>query len=300
MRVLVPDYGPFQELSVPEVEIVTYAPGETPAGEADGLVLWMVGRDEAKRLMETRGLRWVLTLTAGIDHVKGGLPDGVTLYNANALHDRAVAVHVVTGLLGAARGLHRFRDLQRDSQWARLKPDISGLYTLDGQKVVIWGYGHIGKIVEELLTPFGAKIYGLTSKTEADLVEVRLQEADWIILLLPSTERTRGIVNAELLSTLKKGVWLSNQGRGNLIVNDDLLSALRSGQVGGAILDVTDPEPLPAEHPLWREENVIITPHVAGMTMDMYERGAAYTRNFLLMQSQGQEPEGRVDMERGY
>ena len=203
---------------------------------------------------------------------------------------RAVLPH----MLAAGRGLHRFRDAQRAGEWRRTSIPESGLSTLDGQKVVIWGYGHIGRLVEELLTPFGARVYGLTSRTEPDLVDYRLAEADWVVLLLPSTERTRGIVDAERLAALKPGVWLSNQGRGNLIVTGDLLAALDSGQVGGAVLDVTDPEPLPAGHPLWGRENVVITPHIASSTSDLPERGAAYARSFVLDLLQGRTPEGEV------
>lgn len=301
MRILVPDLPDFRALSVPGVELDFYSRDHVPAGEADGVVLWMAGSKTRDELLQLPGLRWLLTLTAGIEHVAGQLPPGVALYNAHALHDRAVAVHVVAGMLAAMRGLHRFRDAQARAEWQRFaSPAESDLHTPDGQKVVLWGYGHIGKIVEQLLQPFGAEVYGITSKTEPDLVEYRLAEADWVVLLLPSTEKTRGIVNAELLGKLKKGVWLSNQGRGNLIVTADLLAALKSGQVGGAVLDVTDPEPLPADSPLWSQPNVIITPHIASTTADLITRGAAYTRDFLLELAQGREPEGKVEVGKGY
>ncbi len=265
------------------------------------MVLWLASGATRDQLVQVPGLKWVLTLTAGIDHVVGQLPPGVALYNANRLHDRAVAEHVVAGMLAAGRRLHHFRDAQHRAEWASPRlPSESGLRTLDGQNVVIWGYGHIGKLVERMLQPFGAKVFGITSKTEPDLAHYRLAEADWVVLLLPSTEQTRGIVNAELLGSLKKGVWLSNQGRGNLIVKGDLLSVLQSGQVGGAVLDVTDPEPLPAGDPLWAQPNVIITPHIASSTTDLVARGAALTRDFLLNLIQGREPEGRVAAGRVY
>ncbi|AXG98801.1 hydroxyacid dehydrogenase [Deinococcus wulumuqiensis] len=301
MRVLVPDLPAFRALarpgdtSLPGADLAFYS-NETgvPRGEAQGAVLWLANAATRDALLGTAGLKWVLTLTAGIDHVQGKLPPGVRLYNAHRLHDRAVAVHVVAGILAASRGLHRFRDAQRGGEWTRTSIPDSGLSTLGGKRVVIWGYGHIGKLVEELLTPFGAQVYGLTSKTEADLVDYRLAEADWVVLLLPSTDRTRGLVNAERLAALKPGVWISNQGRGDLIVTGDLLAALDTGQVGGAVLDVTDPEPLPAGHPLWERENVVITPHVASTTTDLLERGAAYARSVILDLLQGREPEGEV------
>lgn len=300
MRVLVPDLSDFRALTVPSVELAFYRRGDVPPGEADGVVLWLTDTGTRDALLKVPGLRWLLTLTAGIDHVQGVLPPGVQLFNANALHDRAVAVHVVTGMLAAMRGLHRFRDAQREGYWLKVFPPESNLHTLDGLKVVLWGYGHIGRIVDDLLAPFGMITYAINSRTEPDLLEYRLREADWVVLLLPSTEQTRGIVNAELLNKLKPGAWLSNQGRGNLIVTDDLLAALDSGHLGGAVLDVTDPEPLPDGHPLFAQENVIVTPHIASTTTDLLKRGAAYTRNFLLDLTQGREPDGLVAADRVY
>lgn len=301
MRVLVPDLPAFHALAqpgdthLPGTELAFYSnKAGVPAGEAGGAVLWLANAATRDALLAVPGLKWVLTLTAGIDHMRGRLPAGVRLYNAHRLHDRAVAVHVVAGMLAACRGFHRFRDAQARGEWLSKPIPQSGLRTLDGQKVVLWGYGHIGRQVEAMLQPFGAKIHGLTSRTEPDLVDYRLAEADWVVLLLPSTEKTRGVLNAGRLATLKPGVWISNQGRGDLIVTDDLLAALDSGQVGGAVLDVTDPEPLPPGHPLWTRENVIVTPHIASTSTDLQERGAVYARSVILDLLQGREPEGEV------
>jgi len=181
MRVLVPDLPAFHALAqpgdtfLPGAELAFYSNDKgVPDGEAQGVVLWLANGATRDALLSVPGLQWVLTLTAGIEHVQGKLPQGAALYNAHRLHDRAVAVHVVAGMLAASRGLHRFRDAQQRGEWVRTSLADTGLSTLDGQKVVLWGYGHIGKIVEELLAPFGAQVYGLTSKTEPDLVDYRL------------------------------------------------------------------------------------------------------------------------------
>ncbi|MFC5847967.1 NAD(P)-dependent oxidoreductase [Deinococcus petrolearius] len=305
MRALLPDLPEFRALNesggVPGAELAFYRSGDLPAGDADGAVLWMVDAQTRGHLLKTPGLKWALTLTAGIDHVRAQLPQGVALYNASRLHDRAVAVHVVAGMLAAERGLPGFRDAQRRGGWAPpATPGASGLRTLDGLKVVIWGFGAIGRIVGDLLAPFGAQVEGIRSGTPGAERERLLAGADWVVLLLPSTPQTRGIVNAGVLSALKPGAWLSNQGRGNLVVTDDLIAALRSGHLGGAVLDVTDPEPLPAGHPLWALPHVLITPHVASTTTDLVARGAALTRDFLLDLAQGRDPEGRVAEGRAY
>ncbi|OLV17615.1 NAD(P)-dependent oxidoreductase [Deinococcus marmoris] len=301
MRVLLPDLPEFHALSghdehgVPGAEFAFYSQDHVPGEAAEGVVLWLARGETREKLLRTPGLKWVLTLTAGIDHVQPHLPPGVALYNANRLHDRAVAVHVAALMLSAMRGLHHFRDAQHEGRWSSARnPNDSGLHTLDGQNVVIWGYGHIGHLLEGLLTPFGAEVSGIRSSTPDLQRDGLLSRADWVVLLLPSTSDTRGIVNAELLGRLKPGAWLANAGRGNLIVTDDLLAALDSGHLGGVALDVTDPEPLPEGHPLWGQKNVIITPHIASTTTDLVARGASLTRDFLLTLQQGQEPEGRV------
>ncbi|MFC4425649.1 NAD(P)-dependent oxidoreductase [Deinococcus navajonensis] len=307
MRVLLPDLPEFRALDRQDhrgftgVTFLPYGRDHVPSGAADGAVLWMTGADTRRRLLATPGLQWVLTLTAGIDHVQGDLPASVRLYNASRLHDRAVAVHVVAGMLSVARGLHRFRDAQRQGRWdSPGSPATSGLGTLDGLKVVLWGYGHIGREVEAMLGPFGAQVAGIRSATPPEERDDLLAQADWVVLLLPSTPETRGVVDAALLARLKPGAWLSNQGRGNLIVTADLLAALESGRLGGAVLDVTDPEPLPGDHPLWSQPNVIVTPHIASTTSDLVVRGAQLTRDFLLDLQRGHEPPGRVAPDRLY
>lgn len=303
-RVLLPDLPEFRALSaegVPGFTLEPYRRGEVPAGSADGVVLWMTDAATRDALLRVPGLNWVLTLTAGIDHVQGALPPGVALYNASRLHDHAVATHVLAGMLSAERGLHRFRDAQGRGEWTRhASPAASGLGTLLERRVVIWGYGHIGRILSGFLTALGAQVEGIRSATSREERDRLLAGADWVVVLLPSTPQTRGVVNAELLARLKPGAWLSNQGRGDLLDTGALLAALDSGHLGGAVLDVSDPEPLPQGHPLWSRPDVILTPHVASTTADLVARGASLTRDFLLDRAQGRAPEGKVDPARAY
>lgn len=307
MRVLLPDLSEFRELSeagersVPGVELDFYGAGRVPEGSADGVVLWLATSETRDDLLHTPGLKWVLTLTAGIDHVMERLPEGVRLFNANRLHERAVAVHALAGMLTAARGFHRFRDAQARGEWATPRNlNESGLLGLDEARVVLWGHGHIGRNLAELLAPFRAQVEGITSGTPEWKRDELLAQADWVVLLLPSTPETRGIVNAQTLALIRRGAWLVNLGRGNLIVAEDLIAALESGQIAGAVLDVTDPEPLPAGHPLWSQPDVIITPHIASTTTDLIRRGASLTRDFLIDLQQGHEPEGLVESWRTY
>lgn len=307
MHVLLPDLPDFRALAdegVPGATFGFYTREDVPEGPADGAVLWFAPPPVREQLAARPGLSWLLTLTAGIDHVQGQLPPGVALFNASRLHDRAVAVHAVSLMLSASRRLHAYRDAQHARTWAAPTPVTrlpdSGLTTLDGRQVVLWGYGHIGRELDSLLRPFGADVHTIRSATPREDRDRLLALADWVILLLPSTPDTQHIVNADTLALLKPGAWLCNVGRGTLIDQDALLAALDGGHLGGAAMDVTDPEPLPADHPLWTRQNVILTPHIASSTGDLLHRGARLTRDFILDLDQGHEPPGRVDPGRTY
>lgn len=296
MHILVPDSPEFRALQVPGVDLSFESREQHPVGPFDGVVLWGMPRARREALLKQPGLQWALTLTAGVDSVLPMLPPGLRLYNAHGLHEEAVAQHVVACLLTVARGFPRFRDAQHEHRWAKPGP----LWILQGREVVLWGYGHIGRIVEGLLKPFGARVTGLRSGTSPEERDDALARADDLVLLLPLTAETRGIVNAGTLGRLKPGAWLVNVGRGPLVDTAALLAALDAGTLGGAVLDVTDPEPLPPDHPLWAYPNVVITPHIASTTDDLMARGAAYTGRFLAEMAAGREPEGRVEVAKGY
>ena len=296
MRVLMPDRPEFRTLTLPGVETVFYPSfvsrderqsAVLPAGDVDGLVAWGMPRTLRREAVQRPGLKWVLTLTAGIDGWKADLPEGVALYNAHELHDAAVAQHAAAALLASGRGLIRFAQTR---SWG--KP--GSLWTLKGRRVVVWGYGHIGRELATLLAPFGAELIGLNSRSTPAEIDDALRQADDLVLLLPLTAQTRFIVGQEVLGKLRAGSWLHNFGRGELVDTAALLAALDSGHLGGAVLDVTDPEPLPEGHPLWGRENVLITPHIASTTDDMSARAAGYAAEVIGQLTRGQEPKNRV------
>jgi phosphoglycerate dehydrogenase-like enzyme len=307
MRILMPDRPEFRALPLAGAELAFYpagvigsgsntadqAGGRLPGGAFDGVVGWSMPASLRREALIRPGLKWALTLTAGIDGWQGEVPPGVTLYNASPLHGGAVAQHAAAALLSAGRGMIRF---SQQREWER-----SGkLWTLAGRRVVLWGYGHIGRELERLITPFGAQVSGLRSSSTPEEVRQVLAGADDVVLLLPLTEATRQIVNAEVLGRLKPGAWLHNFGRGPLVDTAALIAALDSGHLGGAVLDVTDPEPLPPGHALWERRNVLITPHIASTTEDMEQRAAAYAARFIEQMRRGEEPEGRVELGKGY
>ena len=296
MRVFLPDLPPFHDLELEGVTPVFYSRDSIPEGGADGMVLWFLPPAGRRELLNRTGLKWLLTLTAGIDHVVNELPAGVALYNAHTLHDRAVAQHALALMLCAGRGLHRFRDAQHAQSWSK----AGRMHTLEGRRVTVWGYGHIGKLLEAMLSPLGAAVTGLTSRSTPQEVDAALKQTDDLVLLLPRTPATRHILNAGRLALLPESGWVYNLGRGELIDPDALNAALEAGTLSGAALDVTDPEPLPAGSPLWARENVIITPHVASTTDDLLARGASHVRAVIRALQAGRQAPGKVDTSRGY
>ncbi|MCS6868591.1 MAG: 2-hydroxyacid dehydrogenase [Thermus sp.] len=234
------------------------------------------GQEEVvRRVLAEVEVRVVQTLSAGVDWILPLLPPGVVLCDGSGIHDVPVAEWVVLALLSLLKDLPGFLEAQREGRWApRRLPD------LEGQTVLLLGYGAIGKAVEARLRPFGVELLPVARHprpgvyTPKDLPHL-LPRADAVVLLLPLTPETRGMVDQDFLARLKPGALLVNAGRGPLVDTEALLKALEAGRVR-AFLDVTDPEPLPEGHPLWRAKGVVITPHVAGLSQGFSRRAARF------------------------
>ncbi|OKK21164.1 dihydrofolate reductase [Streptomyces sp. CB00455] len=216
-------------------------------------------------------LRVVQTLTAGMDHILGGvgaLRPGVRLCNAAGVHTASTAELALTLTLASLRGIPGMVRGQDREEWR------FGVYeALADKSVLIIGYGSIGAAVEDRLAPFEcARVTRVARSARAtargpvhalaDLPEL-LPQADVVILTTPLTDATRGLAGAGFLARMKDGALLVNVARGPVVDTGSLLAEVESGRLRAA-LDVTDPEPLPAGHPLWRAPNVLITPHVGG------------------------------------
>lgn len=205
---------------------------------------------------------------------------GITVTNASGVHGPNIAEHVIGGLLAA---VHRFEVANRQQQrreWRHYKRQ-----ELNGDTVTIVGLGAIGQAIAERLTPFGVETVGIRYTPEKGgptdeiiglanetAVESALASTDHLVLACPLTDLTEGLIGYHELQTLPSTATLTNIARGPVVETDALVRALRRGWIGHAILDVTDPEPLPEDHPLWNFENVRITPHNSGYTPAYYER----------------------------
>ena len=238
---------------------------QEPMGRADMLVASHDLDAVADAIARLDDLRVVQTLSAGVDWIVDLIPAGITLCDASGVHDIAVAEWVVMAILAANRRLPQLVDAQRLGTWRR---EGSRGQDLDGARVLILGHGSIGRAVERRLAPFGVELIRVARspregvRTVSDLPGL-LPAVDVLVVLLPLTAETRGFVDREVLSLLRPGALVVNASRGAVVDTDDLMAAVTSGGIRAA-LDVTDPEPLPAGHPLWSLPGVLITPHVGG------------------------------------
>jgi phosphoglycerate dehydrogenase-like enzyme len=220
-----------------------------------------------------KGLRWLQLLTQGFEHAQAhGVPSTVTVSNAGDAYSPAVAMHAVALLLALQRRFPVTQANQMKREWNRAVS--TQLSSPAGATIAILGFGSIGQEIARLLRAFGAKIVALTRSARphaladealpiGELHSV-LPRADAVVLALPLDASTRHLLGAKELALLRKSAILINISRGAIVDTTALVAALQSRQIAGAGLDVTDPEPLPADHPLWIAPNLIISPHVAG------------------------------------
>jgi phosphoglycerate dehydrogenase-like enzyme len=237
-----------------------------PAPDVDVLLLGP-GFDDLPALFEQLPrLRFVQAFSAGVDHLLPLIPQGVVLCSAVGVHDVAVSEWVMAVILAMNRRLPEFLEVQHRAEW---NPDLANQSDdLEGKTVLIVGSGSIGKAVALRLAAFGARVVGVAQHAREDAESVDalprlLPDADIAVDLLPSTPETEKFVDRDFLARMKPGALFVNAGRGRTVDTEALLESLREGHIRAA-LDVTDPEPLPAGHPLWSAPNVLITPHIAG------------------------------------
>lgn len=231
---------------------------------------YMGGTPTVALMRRMPSLQVVQTLTAGVDNVWPYLPAGVSLHNAAGVHDASTAELVIGLILARLRRIDDFARAQSSGEW------LAGRYdALADRTVLILGYGRVGRAVEARLAGFEVDVVRVarTARTTPEGLQVHgfddlpqlLPTADVVVVIVPQTPETTGMVDAAFLARLKDGALLVNAARGPVVVTTDLLAELTSGRLRAAV-DVTDPEPLPPDHPLWRASGVLISPHVGGNT----------------------------------
>lgn len=279
---------------------------EFPADPADCafyVVPYMKGAEIALRpLPEMTSVRVVQTLSAGIDHIQPGLgllPEGVQLCNARGVHDASTAELTLTLILASLRGIPDFVRGQDREEWrSGFRPALAD------KSVLIVGYGSIGRAIEDRLVPFECervmRVARSPRTTERgpvhpiDSLPQLLPDADVVVLVTPLTEATRGLAGADFLARMKDGALLVNVSRGPVVDTEALLAEVGTGRLLAA-LDVTDPEPLPAGHPLWHAPGVLVTPHVGGPSSAFLPRAKRLLRDQLTRFASGESLRHVVD-----
>jgi phosphoglycerate dehydrogenase-like enzyme len=250
-------------------------------------------------LAELPNLRLVQTLSAGYENVLPHLPDGVALANAVGVHDASTSELAVGLAIAALRGLPDFVRAQDRRQWAYAQHR-----SLADRRVLLVGYGGVGRAVAARLTPFEVSLTVVASRSREpgpdgvpvhgiDELDGLLPHHDVVILTVPLTDATRGLADAAFLAALPDGALLVNVARGPVVDTDALLAELRAGRLLAA-LDVTDPEPLPPDHELWTAPGLLLSPHVGGATSAMAPRALALLREQLRRVSAGEPLVGIV------
>jgi phosphoglycerate dehydrogenase-like enzyme len=226
------------------------------------------------------GLRVVQTMTAGVEHIRPYVPDGVLLCNGRGIHDTSTAELAMTLMLASLRGVPGFVRAQDEHAWAYdTRPALAD------RTVLIIGYGAVGEALERRLDGFEVDVVRVARTARADVhgwdeLPDLVPAADVVVLTVPLTEATRGLVDAGFLSRMRDGALLVNVARGSVVRTDALVEELRSGRIAAA-LDVTDPEPLPPDHPLWDCQNLLVSPHVGGASSAMEPRALRLVREQL-------------------
>ncbi|HEY1286167.1 MAG TPA: 2-hydroxyacid dehydrogenase [Solirubrobacterales bacterium] len=246
--------------------------GSLPPGieSAEFLVPPFGSRRVLEAMPRMNALRVVQVKSAGVDWILPHVPAGVTLCNARGVRDAPVAEWVMAAILDVYKLMPRFQRQQSEGRWEYATPD-----ELAGSRALIVGYGSIGRAVERRLEAFEVEVDRLARRPRpgvagAERLAELLPHADIVVLLTPATASTRGLCDATTLARMKPGALLVNAARGSVVDTDALVEAVSAERIRVA-LDVTDPEPLPAGHPLWSLPGVLLTPHVAGDS-DLAER----------------------------
>jgi len=259
-------------------------------------------------------LRWIQHLYAGVERcvgTPGFAGRGIALSNMQKIAGPVMSEHVLAFMFGLARGLATYVPQQALGEWSPDAVPESRMWSLEGKTILVAGLGGIGTEVARRAHALGMTVIATRNSprekppfvSEQGLsgdLPALVARADVIVDSLPLTPETRGVFNRKIFDAAKRGALFINVGRGGTVVTADLIAALEDGRIGGAGLDVTDPEPLPADHPLWRAPNVLITPHVAAATDLGEEPRWLIARENLRRFAAGGKLLSEVDVRRGY
>ena len=250
-------------------------------------------------------LKWLFTAIAGLESLDlGELARRSTIVtNGAGINAIAVAEYAVMGVLVAAKRFDQVVRAQDRRDWLDWAPGRVELYET---RALVVGYGSIGRLIGERLAAFGVDVTGVTRSgrdgtLKPDQWRATLGDYDWVILAAPSTDTTKALIGTAELDAMKSTAWLVNIARGDMIDDEALIAALKAKTIAGAVLDPTEPEPLPTDHPLWAAHNAIITMHLSGRSQTkMFHRAAALFLKNLAAYRADEPMTNVVDLDQGY
>ena len=271
----------------------------------------IIGNVSPELLRGTGRLKWLQLNSAGTDGYTedGILPEGALLTNATGAYGLAISEHMIGALLCIMKKLHLYGADQQKHVWG----DHGNVTSIYGSKTLVVGFGDIGSEFAVRMNALGSRVTGIRrNQTEKpdylealyqmDALAECLRTADIVAACLPGTEETYHIFDRNAFAKMKKGAYFLNVGRGNAVDSYALAESLNSGHLAGASVDVTEPEPLPKEHPLWDAKNLLITPHISGNyhLQETHERIIQIAADNLARFMQGRELRNIVDFATGY
>ena len=294
-----------------DAEMRWFASAEDAYAMAPGAeVGWLdlqVPRNTGRAIELGESLKLVTTIYAGTDAfpLQAMKARGTRLTNGVGINTIAVAEYAVMGMLALAKDLPAIVRAGDRHEWLR---DAPGKVELEGTRALIIGYGAIGRAIGRMLGGFGVHVTGVrrSPSAEPDMLgpgewQARLADYDWVIVAAPATAETAHLIGAAELAAMKPSACLVNIARGTLVDQESLLDALNEKQIAGAFLDVTDPEPLPPEHPLWSAPNTLITMHLSGRAQTrMFERAVKLFLDNLARYRAGEPLINEVNLDLGY
>ncbi len=307
-----PDYKNWLQSAAGEAELVFIKSRAELEFESDDTDVYLGYCQHVSEDMDK--LSWVQNYFVGVDrcaHNQKLMNDKVLLTNTSAIPGPGMAEHTIAMMLILTRKMHVFYSQQQQQLWRRLGPPASQVMEVGGKTMLVVGLGGIGRQIAKRAHGLGMTVKGIrnSSRKGPDYVEYvglpdelpkLAAEADVVVNITPLTKSTTGLFDKAFFSNMKPTAYFINIGRGKSVVTKDLLAALKNGEIAGAGVDVTDPEPLPADHPLWKAPNIIITPHNSAPSDQMLERFWILVRENLRRYVAGEKMLNVVNLKRGY
>jgi phosphoglycerate dehydrogenase-like enzyme len=310
-----PDFGVAIRRRYPHMRVVhlpDYAGLEAELPDTDIFVGYSI---RAKQLAHAKRLQWIHSTAAGIAQLL--YPElresGVIVTNASGVHSIPIAEHVIGLILALARRLPDACRYQRESHWAQQEIWAATPHPMEvkGAVLLLIGLGAVGKDVARLGQAVGMKTRAVTFSGRGDEalvekiypaagLEAALKESDFVVLAAPETPETHHMMNTQRFAAMKRSGYFLNVSRGSLVDEAALIDALAHRRIAGAALDVAETEPLPRESPLWKCPNLLITPHLAGASVHLWERQSDLLIDNLERWFEGRELRNVVDLKRGY